>query len=894
MLKRLWEKLFRDRDMEVRERLFRIIILVGTAAAALGILEGLVMDGTGIVLVPLCGLFIAMGGALIATFKYNRIELAAVVMGIVIVGIIFPSVFFISGGVESGSMVWFVIGIFYVFLMFSGKKLGFFLTLTIIIDVTVYVFGYHHPEFIKPLATKFDIYFDSLFSVLLVGTAAGAILKFQNKVYEKERELAAEQTARLKQVSHSRDVFFANMSHEIRTPINTIIGLNEMILREEISDEVADNARNIQNASRMLLSLVNDILDLSQIENQKMEIIPVEYDTKEFFTEVVDLMQVRMQEKKLDFFVDLDGKIPSVLYGDEKRLKQILINLLTNAVKYTKEGSVTLAARAEQIRKDAINLRISVADTGVGIRKENLEGLYDSFKRVDTENNSKIEGSGLGLSIVKQLLDMMGGEITVDSIYTKGSEFTVILEQKVSDAAPIGNVDFQERAGRAARSKYQKSFEAPEARILVVDDDDMNLLVATKLLRATKVQIDTAKSGGECLEQTRKKFYHVILLDHMMLGMNGIDTLKEIRKQENGLCRDTPVIALTATAAPGSEKRYLEYGFDGYLAKPVDAKLLEAEILRFLPEDILEYRISSEEQEERTSEVQKVLSRKRKKIYITADCVCDIPGDLLEKYDIRQMYLYIETDKGTFRDTREIASNNLSQYLTASTSNVKAVAATVEEYETFFAERLTEAEDVIHISLAEHTGRSYGNAVAASRGFGHVHVIDSGHVSCGQALVVLHAASMAKEGCGVSEICAEIERLKDRIETSFMLPSAQIFYQNGYTDRITAKVCECFRLHPVLRIRQSRLVICGMRFGKLENGWKHFIRHRLLRKRRIDPRVVYITHVACNVRQQEMIVKEIKKCIPFEHVIIQRSSVSNAVNSGIGTIGIAFVTKRKE
>ncbi len=581
-----------------------------------------------------------------------------------------------------------------------------------------------------------------------------------------------------------------------------------------------------------------------------------------------------------------------MLLGDEKRIKQIVLNLLTNAVKYTEKGSVTLCVNGDPIDAGRIRLEISVADTGVGIRKTDLDSLYDSFKRVNLERNNNIEGSGLGLSIVKQLVELMGGEITVDSIYRKGSIFKVAIEQKVVDAAPVGMLEYIGGNGGGKREIYRQSFEAPEARILIVDDNEMNLMVARKLLRATKVQVDTAMSGDECLKRTKNKFYHVILMDYMMPEFDGKETLNAIRRQENGMCRDVPVIALTADEQGRAETTYLGYGFDGYLLKPVDGNKLEAEILKFLPEEIIEYRREAEEQDTDNA-VQKLLMHKRRKIAITSDCVCDLSAELQKKYDIRLIYQYIETDSGSFCDTREIDADNLSRYLSDSGSRAKVVSAPVEEYEAFYAEALTEADEVIHISLAKNVGKSYEHAVLAAQGFGRVHVIDSGHISCGEALMVLSAAWLVQQGCTASEICEELVKTRERIESSFLLPTAGIFYDHGYTNRVTAAICETLQLHPVLRMCKGTLKICGGRTGKSNLARKRYIRRELFWKKNINRDIVYITHAGCTLEEQREVVAEVQRCVPFKRVILQKASASDACNAGFGSIGISYYMKEK-
>lgn len=881
---KLREMLYR-RDYSLNERIFRMIILIGCGMVTMGIIECLILMDVKTVLIPLVILLAVMAAEIVITFKYRKIEFAAAIVALLIILLVFPAMFFFSGGLSGGATIWFALGLFYVFLMFSGKKLAFFLILAVLVNIFTYAVGYYHPEYIVPMESEAAAYIDSLFSMLIVGIAGGIILKLQSQIFHIESSLVKKQQEELEKVSNSKNTFFASMSHEIRTPINTIIGLNEVILRESREADTKEYARNIQNAGRMLLSLVNDILDLSQMEMKKMEIIPMEYQTTKLFRDLIDMIQTRIKEKKLEFAVDIDENLPSVLLGDVKRVNQVLLNILTNAAKYTDVGSVTLSVRGEMSGEDEISLKISVADTGIGIRKEDLQHIYDSFHRVDAKKNLKVEGSGLGLSITKQLLDMMGGEITVDSIYTKGSVFTVTLPQTIIDKTPIGNVKFLSGT-REDIEEYRQKFEAPEARILIVDDNPMNSMVVRKLLEATKVQVDTAKSGAECLEMTARKYYHVILMDYLMPEMDGIQTLKMLRKQENGLCRDSAVAVLSANSMSEAGRFFKEDGFDGYLEKPIQGTALEEGILKLLPEDIVEYRLSKEALEE-TEERRKV-SHKKRKIYITTDCVSDLPENLMEKYDIGLMYLYIRTDSGRFADILEISSDSLNQYMTDIASNAFSDNVSTEEYESFFAEALTQSENVIHITMAAGVGQSYEAAKAATQGFDHVTVIDAAQISCGQALVVLYAGKLAMEGYSVQDICQKVEKMKTHVEAWYMMPSANIFGKRGYLGKTRAKLCGILNMHPIIKIHRSKMVMKGAKGGRLEGAWKRFIRSRLRHKRKINHDIIFISHAGCSVEQQELIRKEVLRCVPFDRVIMQRTSVTLACNSGIGTFGFAY------
>jgi len=883
-----FKQIVAGKDCELRERMLRTIILVGGLAVVIAITEiVLVMDVKNSMVGMLFLLLLAMGAAFVATFVYRKYDLASVLLGLVIIVLVMPVMFILSAAIESGASIWLSLGILYIFIMFTGKRLWMFLGLTVVSYGITFWAAYAYPEIIVPMPSKADAYFDAYFSIFAVGIVAGVILKAHMKVYEEEHKLNIMQKDELEKSRDSQNVFFANMSHEIRTPINAIIGLNEMIARTNPSAEVLEYTKDIEMASKLLLNQVNDILDLSQMEMDKMTLVPVKYQVKELFGDLVDLTRVQSDKKGLELVLDIDKNLPSTLLGDEKRLKQILINILDNAVKYTEEGSVTLSVVGEEFGSNEVLLRIKIADTGIGIRKEDLAGIYDSFNRFDEKKNKRILGSGLGLAITKQLVDMMDGEITVDSIYTKGTIFTVVIRQEIVNVEPIGNINFFSKKMERG-DVYRPLFEAPEARILIVDDNHMNRMVASRLLEATKVQIDVAASGKECLELTQNKFYHAILLDYMMPEMNGKDTLLAIRGQENGLCRDSAVITLTGNAQSGARQKYLDEGFDAYIEKPIQGRIMEEEIYRFLPGDIVEYKEDRRLEADNVGQMQKLGQRKRKKILVTTDCTCDIPSELLEKYDIKLMYLYIRTPHGRFADTREIDSDSLTQYVSLESSTAYGDSVTVEEFEEFFAEALTQADHVIHVSLSSKCGRSHGVAVAAAKGFDHVNVIDSGQISCGQGLVVLYAAKLATEGRKPEEICKLVNKMKNHVHTRFIMPSADIFYQNGRTSAVAAKLCRILHLHPYAGLVQGKAILRGLYAGSLEKAWKMGIYWIMHRKRKINKDIVFVTHVGCNVKQQEFIKQEISKYVSFDRIIVQKASFTSACNVGMESIGISY------
>jgi len=501
--------------------------------------------------------------------------------------LLFMFSFFSAGGFYSGVPEWFVLCFVYISITLEGRRKAIFFLLCTAETLLCYYIAYYFPESVAK-NTQRHTFFDSANSVIMVGALTSVLLLFLNRLYEEENELSKQQKKEIEELNKAENHFFSSMSHEIRTPINTIIGLNEIILRGDISDDVAENARNIQGASKMLLTLINDILDLSKIKSGKMDIVNVSYETGALFSEIVNMIWIKAKEKGLDFQLHVDSSIPSMLCGDEVRIKQVLINLLNNAVKYTSEGSVSLSVRCERLTLNRVRVWYSVEDTGLGVKKENIPYIFNAFKRVDEEKNRHIEGTGLGLSIVHQLVELMGGEISVNSVYTKGSVFIVMLEQDIIEDEALGTFTLSSRTKIHDTEQYQQSFEAPEAHILVVDDNEMNLMVVRKLLSETKIQIDAVASAAECLKLTLIQHYDGILMDHLMPEMDGIACLHALRAQPGGLCQDTPVIALTANAGSDNQLLYRKEGFSGYLAKPVSGALLEAAVLSILPKELVE------------------------------------------------------------------------------------------------------------------------------------------------------------------------------------------------------------------------------------------------------------------------------------------------------------------
>lgn len=401
--------------------------------------------------------------------------------------------------------------------------------------------------------------------------------------------------------NRAKTKFLARMSHEIRTPINAIFGMNEMIMRESTEPPIRKYAKDVKDSSEVLLNIINDILDSSKIESGMMELVEKDYEISRLINDVYNMISIKAKEKNLELEFDIDSRIPSMYYGDDQRIRQILMNLLSNGVKYTNKGKVTLRVSGE-IKEEIALLHFAVKDTGIGIREEDIDKLYDEFKRFDQERNRNIEGTGLGMNIARQFLKLMGSDLQIQSEYEKGSEFSFDLVQKIVDATPIGDLKEQFRKAEKTEAHRQR-FTAANARVLVVDDYPMNLKVFKNLVKSTGVQVSAAESGMACIQLLKEQKFDLVFLDHMMPEMDGVETLHRIREEK--LCENIPVIMLTANAIIGDRERFLIEGFDDFLTKPIIPDLLDKMLLDYLPKAYIVYEEEIKEEKNKMIQVTK-------------------------------------------------------------------------------------------------------------------------------------------------------------------------------------------------------------------------------------------------------------------------------------------------
>ncbi len=862
------------------------MFLFGTIAVMLGLTSALcislfALHAPLLTVVSALSLLVCIAAA-VYSFRTHKYDIGNITYVIFAIYITFPLGILFGGGIYSGVPIWFVIAIVYIAMVFERRRFFIFMGIGLVLFVVTAYYSYMNPQLFQVEFTPFFRFLHISFSVVFLAILVALLVRYQQILFKNENNIAHKQKDEIQALSDAQSRFFSSMSHEIRTPLNTIIGLNEMTLRDQtISEEVADNAVNIQNASRMLLSLINDVLDLSTIESGRMELAEDQYETSQMLSDIVNLLWGRAKDKGLSFEVNVGEGVPSMLYGDEMRLKQVIINVLSNAIKYTEEGSVSLSVDGETVGANEFMLRIDIDDTGIGIRKEALPYLFDSFKRVDTERNRNVEGTGLGLAISKEIVDLMGGTILVDSIYTKGSHFQIEVKQKIANPKPM---EYTLATGVSNPESYVNIFEAPDAHVLIVDDNDMNRIVTRKLLRSTRVQTDMAASGQECLEKTANTHYDLIFMDHEMPEMDGIETLKAVRSQSGGLCHNTPVIALTANAGSDRNAFYAAQGFQAYLAKPIHGSLLEATLLQFLPPDLVERSLIQNEEER----IKINRMEKRRGIVVSVDSPCDLPEEMLEQYRLTRMPLYVVTEHGRFRDTEEIDSDNLFAYC-ATGARAYSEAGAVEEYEAFFGELLNEAASVIHVTISSSIGRSYKTALQAAASFDNVHVVDSHSISSGIGLTAIKASKLVEEGKNITEILEALDAYTDKVIANSLVTSHESPIVQTYMPAPIRALIQAFSLDPIMKVDRRGAGLGGFKGGYVSSASDKYIKSAMRRaNRRGDKKLLFVVYAGCSVEEQENIRKAVEELSTFEELIMQKASATLAANTWLHSFGIIY------
>ncbi|WP_022763051.1 MULTISPECIES: DegV family protein [unclassified Butyrivibrio] len=885
ILKRLF-KAASDHNKTLQERLFTVIPVIGLFSMFLLIFIGIFVedDIKNTFIISLC--LIAFIAIVVISKKKRRVQTGATIIAVVLVVIMLPAAFIYGGGIYGGSPIWFVFGFAYIGITVEGRRKYVLLVVGAIMTGISYYIAYTFPEKVAQHTLEMA-HLDSFASVVLVSFLITIIVLFQNQVYQSENDLIQQQKKEIEELSQTRNKFFSNVSHELRTPIDSILGFNELILRSANNDEIAENAENIKSASRLMLSLINDVLDMNKLESGKMEIVPAEYDLAGMLSETVNMVWESASRKGLALYVDVDKTIPRKLIGDDMRIEQILINLLSNAIKFTNEGSVKISVKWKPLQNKQISIIFSVEDTGMGIKRDNMPYLFDEFKRINVEQTKGISGTGLGLAIVKQLTEQMNGEIQVNSIYTKGSTFTVSIPQEIVRDEPIGEMALETLKKREMGQFYRQSFEAPACRILVVDDNMMNRIVTVKLLKDTKMVIDQAESGAECLSRCNDAEYDCIFMDIEMPEMDGVESLRQIRSQIGGLNRETPVIVLTAHSSADDQAMYRAAGFDGYLLKPISGEMLENTLLRVLPGDKV-HRITPTYID---PEDQKLLSTREKlPILITTESAVDIPKEMISELRIPIIPLYIRTQNGLFLDGVEAETDGVLKYMKEGGADKLFVdVPSIQEYEDFFASHLSDAENIIHISMSGKAGGAYHVAKEAAASFDKVTVIDSESLSSGIGLLVFEAIRLAREGKSVQDCVEQLNIIKKRIHTSFLIDNIDYLIRMGRIKRKVGGFSRLFMLKPAVLFRDGRGSLGRMMMGSVTKCRKAYIEDQLTKFAPIDRRRLFITHSDLSSAEIEEIKKWVNNIMSFEEIIVQKESASMAAIHGSAAFGLLYM-----
>ena len=506
--------------------------------------------------------------------KTGKYVVGYIITEVAVFMVVFAVLYLRGGGIEGALPYFFVFSLVFTFLMFSGKLLIIMETLMSGFYIALIVFSVKCPQYVVQLTNPTDYITEKIFGLFVSSLTLGCVILFYINEYRKQKKIADEAGA-------AKSTFLANMSHEIRTPINSVIGFNELILAETDNEKIREYATNVDHSGRLLLNVINDVLDFTRLDAGRETLQASEYHLSEEVQEIISGFRVLAEKKNLKLYVEIDELVAITYHGDCEKLKRVLNNLISNAIKYTEEGSVTVKIFVVESDKNSDGktvsqkLRFEITDTGIGIEEADIEKLFRSYERVDLLKNQNIQGTGLGLAISKKLVELMGGDIRVKSVYGQGSTFSFELNQQVSDTE-----FFVE-----PKASEQNAYLAPEARILVVDDNPINILLVKEFLKQTMINFDTAEDGLKCLELVAENKYDMILMDYMMPGMDGVEALGQIREYESEIGSRTPVLVLTADVVEHADDFLLSKGFDAYVSKPIDSRVLKEMVFKFLPSE---------------------------------------------------------------------------------------------------------------------------------------------------------------------------------------------------------------------------------------------------------------------------------------------------------------------